>query len=119
MCRRAGGSVSAIGRGRVVFVLTLKPAATARFLDAYERIRHEVARGVPGHLVDQVCQSPDDPDHWLITSEWRSIDDFRSWERTPEHRILAAPLRECIANARSLQYIVRAETSAAASATAA
>ena len=106
--------MSAIGRGRVVFVLTLQPDSTARFLAAYERIRHEVARGVPGHLVDQVCQSPEDPDQWLITSEWRSIEDFRTWERSPDHRTLAAPLRACIATARSLQYVIRAETSAAA-----
>jgi heme-degrading monooxygenase HmoA len=106
--------VSAAGRGRVVFILTLKPDSTAQFLDAYEQIRHEVAQGVPGHLIDQVCQSPDDPDEWLITSEWRTIDDFRAWERTPDHRTLAAPLRACIQAARSRQYVIRAQTSAAA-----
>jgi heme-degrading monooxygenase HmoA len=97
----------------VVFVLTLKPDSTARFLEAYEQIRREVAQGVPGHLIDQVCQSPENPDEWLITSEWRTIDDFRAWERSPDHRTLAAPLRECIATARSLQYVIRAETSTA------
>ncbi|WP_395728614.1 antibiotic biosynthesis monooxygenase family protein [Nakamurella sp.] len=104
--------MDAEGRGRVVFVITLKPGSTERFIEAYEQIRHEVARGVTGHLIDQVCQSPDHPDEWLITSEWRTIDDFRAWERSPDHRTVAAPLRACIATARSLQYVVRAETTA-------
>jgi heme-degrading monooxygenase HmoA len=102
----------AVGRGRVVFTLKLKPGMSERFLEAYEGIRYEVARGVPGHIVDQVCQSADDPDTWLITSEWQSIDDFLAWERTEEHRELARPLRECVAEGRSMKFVVREQTSA-------
>jgi heme-degrading monooxygenase HmoA len=97
-------------KGRVVFVLTLKPGAADEFLKAYESIRYEVAQGVKGHLVDQVCRSPDDPDKWLITSEWESLDDFLEWESTEEHRELAKPLRDCFAEARSLKYVVVEET---------
>jgi heme-degrading monooxygenase HmoA len=99
-------------KGRVVFVIKLKPGSEQEFLDAYESIRYEVARGVKGHIVDQVCRSPQDPDEWLITSEWESLDDFLEWERTEEHRALAKPLRDCMAEARSLKYVVKAETSA-------
>jgi len=99
-------------KGRVVFVIRLHPGKQQEFLDAYESIRYEVAQGVKGHLVDQVCQSPDDPDSWLITSEWESLDDFLTWESTEEHRDLARPLRECMAEARSFKYIVREETRA-------
>jgi len=77
---------------------------------AYELIRHEVADGVKGHILDQVCQSPDDPDSWVITSEWESLDDFLNWERDEAHRELVKPLRECVDEARSLRFIVRAET---------
>jgi heme oxygenase (mycobilin-producing) len=100
-------------KGRVVFTLRLKPGMQEEFLRAYESIRYEVAGGVKGHILDQVCQSPDDPDLWLITSEWESLDDFLAWEATQEHRDLAKPLRDCIAEARSLKYVVREETSAA------
>jgi heme-degrading monooxygenase HmoA len=99
-------------KGRVAFVIRLKPGMEEQFLEAYESIRYEVARGVKGHIVDQVCRSPEDPDEWLITSEWESLDDFLEWERTEEHRALAKPLRDCMAEARSLKYVVRAETSA-------
>jgi heme-degrading monooxygenase HmoA len=98
-------------KGRVVFIIRLKPGHQQQFLDAYEGIRHLVADGVPGHLLDQVCASPEDPDSWLITSEWESLEHFLEWERTQEHRDLAKPLRDCFAEARSLKYEVREETS--------
>ena len=99
-------------KGRVVFVIQLKPGTQEQFLQAYEAIRYDVASGVKGHLVDQVCQSPDDPDSWLITSEWESLEDFLEWESTEEHRELAKPLRDCMAEARSFKYLVREETRA-------
>jgi heme oxygenase (mycobilin-producing) len=101
-----------IGHGRVVFTLKLKEGMSDDFLKAYEAIRYEVAQGVPGHIVDQVCQSPDDPDSWLITSEWEKLEDFLAWEATEEHRELARPLRECVAEGRSMKFVVREQTSA-------
>ena len=97
-------------KGRVVFMLRLKPGAEEDFLRAYNRIRYEVAKGVAGHLVDQVCQSPSDPLDWLITSEWKTLDDFLEWEKSEGHRDLARPLRDCFAEAKSLKYVVREET---------
>ena len=98
-------------KGRVVFLIRLKPDVTGeQFLEAYEAVRYEVAQGVKGHIVDQVCQSPEDPMNWLITSEWESIEDFYEWERTPEHREQAKPMRECMDQADSYKYVVRAET---------
>lgn len=101
-----------MGNGRVVFVIRVHPGMNEDFLAAYESIRYEVARGVQGHIVDQVCQAPDDESSWLITSEWESIDDFLTWEATEEHRELAGPLRACMAEARSYKYVVREETRA-------
>jgi heme-degrading monooxygenase HmoA len=98
-------------KGRVVFLITLKPDVTEeQFLEAYEAVRYEVAQGVKGHLVDQVCQSAEDPKSWLITSEWESIEDFYEWERTPEHREQAKPMRDCMDQANSYKFVVKAET---------
>jgi heme oxygenase (mycobilin-producing) len=99
-----------MSKGRVVFLIELKPGAEAAFLAAYEQIRHEVAGGVPGHVADQVCRLRDDPVQWLITSEWERLEDFLDWERSDGHRELARPLRECIARARSLKFDVVEET---------
>ena len=35
-------------KGRVVFLIKLKPGMSEQFLEAYEAISHEVAAGVPG-----------------------------------------------------------------------
>lgn len=97
-------------KGRIVFQLHLKPGREQDFLHAYEAIRNEVAQGVEGHIVDQVCQSIDDPESWLITSEWESLDAFLAWERTEEHRDLVKPMRECWDEAKSFKYVVKLET---------
>jgi heme-degrading monooxygenase HmoA len=98
------------GRARVLFLVRVPAERVPAFLRAYESIRHEVARGVPGHLVDQVCQSAADPEQWLITSEWSSLADFETWERSPGHRELVGPLRECMTEARSIRFLIRAQT---------
>ncbi|RAY13059.1 antibiotic biosynthesis monooxygenase [Actinomadura craniellae] len=100
------------GRGRVVFLVRVPAERQADFLAAYQKVRHLVADGVPGHLVDQVCRSDDDPEQWLITSEWARLEDFRRWEASPEHRELVRPLRECMTEARSLRFSVVAQTGA-------
>ena len=99
-------------RARVVFLIRVPEARTADFLAAYQQIRYQVAEGVDGHLVDQVCQAPQDPEQWLITSEWTSLAAFEAWERTQAHRELVRPMRECMTEARSIRFLVRAETSA-------
>lgn len=98
-------------RARVVFLIRVPAERAEDFLRAYEKIRYEVAEGVPGHLVDQVCQSPADPEQWLITSEWESLASFEEWERSPGHRSLVRPMRECMTEARSLRFLVRHQTS--------
>ena len=96
--------------GRVVFLIRIPQARTAEFLAAYEQIRYQVAQGVAGHLVDQVCRSATDPEQWLITSEWLSLAHFEAWESTPEHRDLVAPMRDCMTEARSMRFVVHKET---------
>jgi len=96
---------------RVVFLIRIPAERTEEFLAAYEQVRYAVAEGVPGHLVDQVCQSATDPEQWLITSEWARLADFEAWESSPDHRELIGPMRRCMTEARSLRFTVRAQTS--------
>jgi heme-degrading monooxygenase HmoA len=106
----SGPAAPASGRARIVFLVRVPVARRDEFLAAYETIRYEVARGVPGHLVDQICHSDSDPEQWLITSEWRSLEDFRTWEGSDAHRELVRPMRECMTEARSLRFAIQAET---------
>lgn len=97
-------------RARVVSLIRVPTARQGEFLAAYEQVRFLVADGVPGHLKDQVCQSITDPEQWLITSEWTDLTAFEEWERTPEHRDLVEPMRDCFVEARSLRFLVHEET---------
>jgi heme oxygenase (mycobilin-producing) len=102
-------------KGRVVFLIRLKEGVTGeQFLQAYEGVRYEIAQGVKGHIVDQVCQSAEDEQQWLITSEWDSVEDFYKWEETDEHRAQAKPMRDCMDEAKSYKFVVREETGAEA-----
>ncbi|MFE9441181.1 antibiotic biosynthesis monooxygenase family protein [Streptomyces sp. NPDC006602] len=106
------GAEPAADRARIVFLVRVPLGRTADFLNAYQQIRHLVADGTPGHLVDQLCRSDTDPEQWLITSEWRDMASFRAWESSEAHRELVRPLREAMTEARSLRFSVRAQTSA-------
>ena len=97
-------------RARVLFLIRIPADRTTEFLNAYEAIRYQVAEGVEGHLVDQVCQSGTDPEQWLITSEWTSLEAFENWERDPSHRELVRPMRECMTEARSIRFRILNET---------
>jgi heme oxygenase (mycobilin-producing) len=104
------GDVTVEERARILFLFRVPVHRTDEFLRAYELVRYQVANGVDGHLVDQVCASPADPEQWLITSEWASLAHFEAWERSPGHRELTAPMRACIIEDGSLRFVVRAET---------
>ncbi|MER6303749.1 SchA/CurD-like domain-containing protein [Kitasatospora sp. NPDC001539] len=102
-------------RLRVVLMLEIQDGAQQRFLDVYEKLRHQVA-SVPGHVSDQLCQSINDPRQWLITSEWTDQETFLQWVDSPAHREMVKPMHGCVSdNFRSLRYAVLRETSAAGS----
>ncbi len=99
-------------RGRAPdWIPSIAPHLSNRPDNPSQHIRYEVAAGVQGHILDQVCQAPADPEQWLITSEWETLDDFLRWEQSPDHRKQAGPMRACMTEARSIKFVVREETS--------
>ncbi|MCF3962399.1 SchA/CurD-like domain-containing protein [Streptomyces fuscigenes] len=109
LSERVSQSVFDGSRLRVVLLLDLHEGAQARFLQAYEEMHREVA-AVPGHIVDQLCQSIENPSQWLITSEWESAPPFLAWINSEEHVRMVQPLHDCVRNTRSLRYAVLRET---------
>lgn len=97
-------------RARIMFVVRVEKEKTQDFLAAYDKVKYGVAN-TPGHLQDQICQSADDPEQWLITSEWTSQADFWAWEKSDGHKELMAPLRECYTKTEFRSFSVVAETS--------
>jgi heme-degrading monooxygenase HmoA len=102
---------SAVGtsRLRVLFLMDVLDDHQERFLEAYERIRHQVA-DVPGHISDQLCHSLGNSSQWLITSEWESSEPFLAWVDSPAHRELVAPMSACLSSKNSLRYAIMRET---------
>jgi heme-degrading monooxygenase HmoA len=96
-------------RLRVLFVVDVLDDHQERFLEAYERIRHQVS-AVPGHLSDQLCQSLGNSSQWLITSEWESSEPFLSWVDSAAHREMMAPMSACLGNRDSQRYVIMRET---------
>lgn len=102
-------SATEASRLRVLFLMDVLDEHQERFLEAYERVRHQVA-GLPGHISDQLCQSLGNSSQWLITSEWQSSEQFLAWVDSPAHRELMAPMSACLGSRSSLRYLIMQET---------
>lgn len=69
----------------------------------FERVWREIAeevRKVPGNLRQTLERDPDDPDSFVVSSDWSNRDEFGKFERSPEQDDLTAPIRELRASAR-------------------
>jgi heme oxygenase (mycobilin-producing) len=91
---------------RIIFNVHIKPGREKDFLEAFQPIRRLIAEGQPGLIAEQVCQSLDDPQRFTITSEWVNLESFQEWEKSPTHRQLALPLRDCWDEAKLQKYRV-------------
>lgn len=61
----------------------------------------------PGLIAHQLCQSVDEPDRWLVISEWQSLEASAAWDRSEDHGRLLAPMRACFAQAARAAFEVR------------
>lgn len=96
-------------KARFVLEVHLKPGREEDLLRAYAALRNRLDEGVEGLLAHQLCQSLDDPETWIITSEWTSLEASAHWDRSSEHDRLVKPLRDCWDRARSVKFAVRSE----------
>ncbi|MFG3009665.1 antibiotic biosynthesis monooxygenase family protein [Streptomyces cinerochromogenes] len=98
----------------VVFAVRVIEGGEQGFLDLYEHLRKSVA-GTPGHIVERLGEPVDDSRQWVITSEWRSAEDFFAWQQSAEHQELVAPLRQWVDQRQSMRFRVVKETKGVAS----
>ncbi|WUH89367.1 cupin domain-containing protein [Streptomyces sp. NBC_00433] len=99
----------AAGTARVLFMMKVDEDRREEFLAAYEKVRFSVA-STPGHIRDQICQAPDDPRSWLIVSEWTTLAEFFTWEKSESHKEIVRPMRECYSDPEFRSFTVVAET---------
>ncbi|MFF4548334.1 antibiotic biosynthesis monooxygenase family protein [Streptomyces sp. NPDC001435] len=98
----------------VVFTVRVIEGGEQGFLDLYDQIRKSVA-STPGHIVERLGAPVDDSRQWVITSEWKTAEDFFKWQQSEEHRELVAPLRQWVDSTQSLRFRVVKETKGAMS----
>lgn len=60
--------------------------------DFYHSVSEKLST-VPGMLGNDLLRSVGDPAAFVVSSRWRSLAAFQTWEATAEHRIATAPLR--------------------------
>jgi heme-degrading monooxygenase HmoA len=91
---------------RLVVDVRVKPGMRDDLVRAYAALRERAVRE-PGLISHQLCEASGDPDRWLVTSEWETIEQSTEWDRSDEHRQLLEPLRECFAQASRAAFEVR------------
>ena len=88
---------------RATLQMKVKPGRAADFERAWEAIAANV-RQAPGNLRQALLKDPNDPDSFVLTSDWDSREQFHAFERSPEQDELTAPLRELRESASMVIY---------------
>lgn len=84
---------------RATLYMKVRDGRGRDFEQAWHVIAEQV-RKVQGNLRQALTRDPDDPDSFVVTSDWRDRDSFTQFERSSEQDDLTAPLRELRASAR-------------------
>jgi heme-degrading monooxygenase HmoA len=84
---------------RASLYMKVKPGRGAEFERTWREIAEEV-RKAPGNVRQALTRDPDDPDSFVVTSDWESREAFRAFETSPEQDELTAPLRDLRESAR-------------------
>jgi heme-degrading monooxygenase HmoA len=93
---------------RLRVFLYLRAEDEQRLVAAYDEIRFRVA-AADGHISDQLLQSLDDPQQWVITSEWETAEHYARWASSHADD-LAVPIVASSTDRRHMRYGVRRNT---------
>lgn len=91
---------------RMLVDVRVKPGTQEELARAYAALRARV-ESQPGLISHQLCACRDDPERWLVLSEWESIEASEAWDRSEDHARLLAPMRACFAAAARAGFDVR------------
>jgi quinol monooxygenase YgiN len=83
---------------RATLQMKVKEGRGDDFEREWRAIAEEV-RKAPGNLRQALSRDPDDPDSFVVTSDWSDRGTFGKFETSPEQDELTAPLRELRASA--------------------
>ena len=78
---------------RVTLYMKVKAGREEEFEEAW-RVVAAYTQGVAGNIRQALLRDPEDPTSFVITSDWKSREDFRQFEQSAEQDRITAPLRE-------------------------
>lgn len=84
---------------RATLYMKVKEGRGDEFVDAWQQVAAEVRRQ-PGNVRQTLTRDPDDPDSFVVASDWQDREAFGQFEKSPEQDDLTAPLRELRDSAR-------------------
>lgn len=84
---------------RATLYMKVKTGSGPEFERAWREIAQQV-RTAPGNLRQTLARDAEDPDSFVVTSDWDSREAFHEFERSQEQDELTAPLRELRESAR-------------------
>lgn len=84
---------------RATLYMKVKDGRGSDFEREWRTIAEEVRR-LSGSIRQALTRDPEDPDSFVVTSDWRSREEFGEFERSSEQDRLTAPLRELRASSR-------------------
>ncbi|HLM87085.1 MAG TPA: antibiotic biosynthesis monooxygenase family protein [Solirubrobacteraceae bacterium] len=91
---------------RMIVDVRVKPGSQEELTRAYAALRERAERQ-PGLIDHQLCEAAEDPERWLVISEWESLETSEEWDRSEDHARLLAPMRACFAQASRAGFQVR------------
>ena len=88
---------------RATLQMKVKPGKAEDFQEAWRKIADAV-RETPGNVRQALLVDPNDPETFVVTSDWESREAFTKFERSPEQDDLTAPLRELRQSGQMTMY---------------
>ncbi len=85
---------------RATLYMKVKDGRGPEFEQAWRAIAERGPQPCPDNVRQALARDPEDPDSFVVTSDWSSRDAFTEFERSPEQDDLTAPLRDLRASAR-------------------
>jgi len=77
---------------RVMVFAKIKEGEGEAFERAYAEVTSKV-KGTKGHIADELLRRTDEPNSYILLSEWESREAFLAWEDAPIHMNTTTPMR--------------------------
>lgn len=76
---------------RVLIEREIEPGQESRLLQILTQARARAMKA-KGYISGETLRSAEDPNKFLVLSNWNSVEDWKSWEKAPERAALKQDL---------------------------